>query len=102
MRGVRRRQRLSQCAGAESVAGAGVELHTESVSAYDGCRGLAIVLCKRGQFIAHGTVHGGTLCCATRRLRKEENKEEREAEYKEEEMEEEGEQHMAKILEIYI
>ena len=69
--------------------------------AYDGCSGPAILLCKRGQFIAHGTVHDGTLCCATRRLKEEENKEEREGEYKEEEIEEE-EQHMAKILEIYI
>ena len=66
------------------MAGAEVALHTESVPAYDGRRGQAIVLCKRGQFIAHGTVHGGTLCCATRRLKKEEDKEEREAEYEEE------------------
>ena len=63
------------------MAGAGVELHTESVPAYDGRRAQAIVLCKRGQFIAHGSVHGGTLCCATRRLKKEEDKEEREGEY---------------------
>ena len=82
--------------------GVEVELHIETVFAYDGRRGLAIVLCKRGQFIAHGTVHDGTLCCATRRLKEEENKEEREGEYEEEEIEEEGEQHMAKILEIYI
>ena len=74
------------------MAGAGVELHTEAVPAYDGRRAQAIVLCKRGQFIAHGTVYGGTLCCATRWLKKEENKEEREAEYKEEESEKEGEQ----------
>ena len=67
-------------------------LHTESVPAYDGRRGLAIVLCKRRQFIAHGSVHDGTLCCATRRLKKEEKKEEREAECEEEEMGEEGEQ----------
>ena len=70
--------------------GAGVELHTESVPAYDGRRGQAIVLCKRGQFIAHGTILSGTLCCAKRRLKKEENKEEREAECEKEEMEEEG------------
>ena len=84
------------------MAGAEVEPHTESVPAYDGRRGQAIVPCKRGQFIAHGLVYGGTLCCATRRLKEEENKEEREEEYEEEEIEEEGEQHMAKILEIYI
>ena len=63
---------------------------TLSLSAYDVRCGLAIVLCKRRQFIAHGSVHGGTLCCATRRLKKEENKEEREAEHEEEEMEDEG------------
>ena len=76
------------------MAGTGVEVHTESVSAYAGRRGLAIVLCKRGEFIAHCSVHGGTLCRVTRRLKKEEDKEEREAEYEEEEMEE-GEQLMA-------
>ena len=74
------------------MAGAEVALHTESVPAYDRRSGPAIVLCKRGQLIAHGTVHDGTLCCATRQLKKEEKKEEREAECEEEEMEEEGEQ----------
>ena len=69
-----------------------VEPHTEIVSAYDGRRGKAIFPCKRGQFIAHGIVHGGTLCCATQRLKEEESEEEGEAEYKEDESEEEGEQ----------
>ena len=84
------------------MAGAKGELHTESVPAYDGRRGQAILPCKRGQFIAHGSIHGGILCRATKRLKEEESKEEREAEYKEEENEEEGEQQMAKNLEIYI
>ena len=84
------------------MAAAEVEPHTESVPAYDGRRGQAIVLCKRGQFIAHGSVHGGTLCRETQRLKEEESEEEGEAEYKEEESEEEGEQLKAKNLEIYI
>ena len=58
------------------MAGAEVEPHTETVPPYDGRRGQAIFLCKRRQFIAHGSVHGGTLCCATRRLKKEEVEEE--------------------------
>ena len=58
------------------MAGAEVEPHTETVSAYDGRRGQAIFPCKRGQFIAHGNVHDGTLCRATKRLKKEENEEE--------------------------
>ena len=54
-------QRLSQCAGAEAVAGEELEPHTETVSAYDGRRGQATFPCKCGQFIAHGNVHGGTV-----------------------------------------
>ena len=59
------------------MAGAEVEPHTESVPAYDGRRGQAIVPCKRGQFIAHGIVHGGTLCRATQRLYLKEGREKR-------------------------
>ena len=77
------------------MAGVEVEPHTETVSAYDGRRGQAIFPCKRGQFIAHGNVHDGTLCRAMKRLKKEENEEEGEAEYKEEESEKEKEQQKA-------
>ena len=52
----------------------------EGGGAYDGCRGQAIVPCKRGQFIAHGNVHGETLCRAMQRLKEEESEEEGEAE----------------------
>ena len=102
VRGVRRRQRQTQCAAPPPPPPRTPPQHTETVSAYDGRRGQAIVPCKRGQFIAHGTVHGGTLCRATKRLKEEESKEEGEAEYKEEDSEEEGEQQMAKNLEIFI
>ena len=36
-----------------------MEPHTESVPAYDGRHGRAILPCKHEQFIAHGIVHGG-------------------------------------------
>ena len=62
------------------MAGAEVEPHTESVPAYDGRRGQAIVPCKREQFIAHGNVHGGTMCRTMQRLKEEESEEEGEAE----------------------
>ena len=61
----RRRQRLAQCAGAEAVAGAEVETHTEPVSALRRALRTTIFPCKRGQFIAHGNVHDGTVCRAT-------------------------------------
>ena len=61
-----------------------------------------ILPCNHEQFIAHGLVHGGTVCRAKQRLKEEESEKEGEAEYKEEESEEEGEQQKAKNLEIYI
>ena len=60
----------------ESAPATDAAPYTATVPPYDGRRGQAIVLCKRRQFIAHGSVHGGTLCCATRRLKKEEMEEE--------------------------
>ena len=57
-----------------------VETHTEPVSALRRALRTAIFPCKRGQFIAHGNVHSGTLCRATQRLKEEESEEVGEAE----------------------
>ena len=45
--------------GAGCAAEAEVEPHTETVPAYDGRRGRAILPSKHEQFIADGIVHGG-------------------------------------------